>query len=118
MGFGGWIAAQVYTAMIEIQPCETCRTLLSEGLDLCVRARKMDAQHRANATVKWSAYGEEWEKSGAFKKCAEMNNRDSPHKPMATKSATMYVWMQEQYDLDLHAWDKRSREHLLNGCKL
>lgn len=31
--------------------CDECTTLLSEGLDLCVRARKMDAMDRREATL-------------------------------------------------------------------
>jgi hypothetical protein len=35
--------------------CETCRTILSEGLDLCVRARGMDAQERTDTQIAMSS---------------------------------------------------------------
>lgn len=35
--------------------CQTCRVLLGEALDLCVRARKMDAIDRRNSTLSIAA---------------------------------------------------------------
>ena len=58
--------------------------LLSEGLDLCVRARKMDDLERK--AVEW-----------------QMRN------PGATRSGTIALWVQEQYETDLADWEKRVR---------
>lgn len=66
--------------------CETCRVLLAEGLDLCVRARKLDAEtERALAA------------SGG-------------------RCGTPALWIMDQYDRDLTAWEDRSRTHLQQGC--
>ena len=96
--------------------CETCTELLSQGLDLCVRARKLDAQHRSNVAVKVSVCGEEWEKSGVFEKHVIRNNIENPHREMMTKSATIPVWLQDKYERDLHEWEQKSRHHLMQGC--
>jgi len=61
--------------------------LLSEGLDLCVRARKMDEPIIALEA--------EWKKN-----------------PHMTRSATPALWVQEQYDNDLAAWETRARKAL------
>lgn len=54
--------------------CGTCKQLLSEGLDLCVRARLMDS------------------------------------------ADTFPLWLEEQYQADLAAWEAKSRHHLMQGC--
>jgi len=70
--------------------------LLSEGLDLCVRARKID-QALAEKAVRdrfpssAALYPEEYSKSG-----------------------TAYMWVQEQYDTDLAEWEARARRFLLS----
>lgn len=96
--------------------CDECATLLSQGLDLCVRARKMDAQDRANAHVGISVDGRTWESSGLFARFAEAHNEHTPHAPIATRSATMPLWVQDQYERDLADWEARSRLHLQKGC--
>lgn len=96
--------------------CEMCQTLLSEGLDLCVRARKLDAQDRANASIAASVDGEAWEASGIFKRYAKMHNEHWPDQQIATRSMTIPLWMQDQYERDLADWERRGREHLARGC--
>ena len=59
--------------------------LLSEALDLCVRARKLDD--------------------------ALPRPGDDPLMP---RSGTPAIWVQEQYDNDLAAWESRAR--LALGC--
>jgi hypothetical protein len=61
--------------------------LLSEGLDLCVRARKLDKPVIATQ--------EEWAKN-----------------PSITRSATPALWVQDQYDTDLADWETRARNAL------
>jgi hypothetical protein len=62
-------------------------TLLSEGLDLCARARKMDALDRERAEY------------------YALN-------PDATRSNTIPLWVEEQYQTDLADWEQRARSHL------
>ena len=66
---------------------EECRTLLSDGLDLCVRARKLD-----EPTMALEA---EWDKN-----------------PHMSRSATLPIWVQDQYDRDLADWETRARRVL------
>lgn len=96
--------------------CETCRTLLSEGLDLCVRARKMDAMDRREAALKASKVPDEWVESGLFDKYVERHNIDRPHAPISARSGTVALWLQEQYNQDLAEWERKSRHHLMQGC--
>lgn len=69
------------------QPTDPIRLLLSEGLDLCVRARKLDKAERD--LVEW-----------------QMRN------PHITRSATIPIWEQEQYERDLADWEARARRAL------
>lgn len=96
--------------------CETCRALLSEGLDLCVRARKMDAMDRRAATLGISKDPEAWVNGGRFDEYVEMHNADNPDRPIATRSGTVALWLEEQYQTDLAAWERKSRHHLMQGC--
>lgn len=96
--------------------CETCKTLLSEGLDLCVRARQMDAMDRRAATLAASCDPEGWEASDKFDEYITRNNIVRPHAPIATRSGTLPLWAQEQYEKDLAAWEDKSRHHLMQGC--
>ena len=96
--------------------CETCKTLLSEGLDLCVRARQMDAMDRRAAALGASSDPHAWEESGRFDDYVERHNIDRPHAPISTRSGTVALWLQEQYDTDLAEWERKSRHHLMQGC--
>lgn len=91
------------------------RQLLSEGLDLCVRARKMDAMDRRAATLAISREPEEWVASGQFDRYVERHNIDCPDKPIATRSGTVVLWLQEQYERDLADWERRTRQALMQG---
>lgn len=62
--------------------------LLSEGLDLCVRARKLD-----DAITAAVAIGDQSGRGG-------------------TKCLTPSLWVQDQYDADLAAWEERARAKL------
>jgi hypothetical protein len=87
--------------------------LLSEGLDLCVRARTMDSIDRRAATLAISVNPEAWKKDGTFDRYVARNNIVNPDTPIHTKSATMPLWLIEQYDRDLADWERRSRKHLV-----
>lgn len=90
--------------------CETCRTLLSQGLDLCVRARKLDGQDRANAMVEIASEGFDLERY------ANRHNATTHYNQIATRSLTIPLWIHDQYERDLADWEKKSRQHLMNGC--
>jgi hypothetical protein len=60
--------------------------ILSEGLDLCVRARELDAQvERALQAGMGRIF------------------------PEGTRCATPAVWIQQQYDTDLTAWEDKAK---------
>ena len=63
------------------------RELLSQGLDLCVRARRMD--QRAQELLDWQS-----------------------RNPHITKSATLPLWAEEQYQTDLAEWENAARAAL------
>lgn len=63
------------------------RGLLSEALDLCVRARKLDEPV--------IALKEAWDRDSTM-----------------TRSATPALWVQDQYDTDLAEWEERARKVL------
>lgn len=62
--------------------------LLSEGLDLCVRARKLD-------------------------EAALQKNMEDIGYISSTRSLTPRLWVQEQYDSDLVDWETRARKALM-----
>lgn len=95
---------------------ECCRKLLSEGLDLCVRARTLDAMDRRNATLSVSSDPDGWVASGIFDKYVQRHNATNPDQPIATKSGTVHLWVQDQYERDLADWERRARKHLMQGC--
>lgn len=95
--------------------CETCRDLLSEGLDLCVRARSMDAQDRTTAQIKASKAPKEWWDENLPRRTTS-HNESFPDQPMSTRSATLPLWVQDQYEKDLAEWERKSRKHLMQGC--
>lgn len=70
--------------------------LLSEGLDLCVRARKIDA------ALNEQAVRDRFPESAAL------------YPETYSRSGTPHLWVQEQYDTDLADWERRARSHLLN----
>lgn len=64
--------------------------LLSEGLDLCVRARGLDAQADR---VMQSEMGRIW--------------------PEGTRCGTPALWVQDQYERDLADWEGRARSAMV-----
>lgn len=66
---------------------EQLEELLSEGLDLCVRAKKLDKM----------VLDVEMEKLGRV---------------FETKCATPHLWVMDQYDKDLSDWEVRARKAL------
>ena len=95
--------------------CDDCRALLSEGLDLCVRARAMDAQDRTAAAMSASSASKEWWDANLAAR-AQMHNETFPDQPMSSRSATLPLWVQDQYERDLAEWERRARHHLTQGC--
>ena len=98
--------------------CPTCALLISEGLDLCVRARKLDAIDRRQSVLKWSSDAEAWQKDGTFDRYVERHNIETPHAPIEMRCLTPQLWAQDQYERDLADWEARGRKHLMQGCHL
>lgn len=94
--------------------CEECQKLLSEGLDLCVRARKMEAQDRTNAQIEMSSAPKEWWDENLERRAAR-HNAMFPDQPMSTRSATIPLWVEDQYEKDLAEWERKARRHLQKG---
>lgn len=97
--------------------CEICKTLLSEGLDLCVRARQMDAMDRRQATLAAVSDPQGWQESGMFDEHVKFHNQHNPDHPISTRSATIPLWLQDQYEKDLAEWERKGRHHLMSGCR-
>lgn len=72
-------------------PVDQLANLLSEGLDLCVRARKLDEQsERALEAGMGRTF------------------------PEGTRCGTPALWVQELYDNDLAAWESRAQAALFD----
>lgn len=64
--------------------------IVSEGLDLCIRARELDAQiERALQAGMGRIF------------------------PEGTRCATPAIWVQQQYDADLAAWEAKAKESMI-----
>ncbi|KXV17106.1 hypothetical protein [Gluconobacter oxydans] len=96
--------------------CEKCCELLSQGLDLCVRARKLDEIDRRNNFLAASVCPDEWQKDGLFDKFIERWNAMNSDRQCSTKSGTIALWVQEQYEADLAEWERKGCHHLMQGC--
>lgn len=92
---------------------ETIRDLLSEGLDLCVRARALDDMDRRRAVLEVSSDGEMWQRTGGFDRYVERHNARYPDQQISTRSAPFPLWVQDQYERDLADWERRARAALM-----
>ena len=92
--------------------CDLCQKLLSEGLDLCVRARTMGEMDRRAATLAISCEPDAWVESGLFDKHVERHNIQNPDTKISTRSATVSVWLEEQYQQDVGDCERRARDHM------
>jgi hypothetical protein len=97
--------------------CETCRNLLNEALNLACRSDQFEEQRRRQSMLDASIDGKAWVESKRFDAFIERHNIENPHARIATRSMTMHLWMQDQYDKDLASWQSRARRHLTRGCK-
>lgn len=95
-------------------PDDPIRALLSEALDLCVRARNIDAGLRREDHLAASSDPEAWQESGRFDQHVARHNAQRPDQPLAWRSGTAALWVQDQYDRDLADWERRAREALAN----
>jgi hypothetical protein len=57
-----------------------------------------------------------WQADGTFDRHVERNNVLYPHQPISTRSATIPLWVNDQYDKDLAIWEDKARRHLSKGC--
>lgn len=96
--------------------CDKCRDLLNEALNLAVRGERMAQLHRREAALDASSDPEAWQADGTFDRYVARHNITFPHKQIASQSATMHLWVQDQYDHDLHDWEQKARNHLMSGC--
>lgn len=94
---------------------DCCKALLSEGLDLCVRARKLDAVDRTGAQMDFSEAPKEWWDENLTRR-ADRHNAMFPDQQMDSRSGTVQLWVQDQYEKDLAGWERRTRHHLTQGC--
>ena len=94
---------------------DPAKKLLFEALDLCVRARKMDAIDRRQATLDASSDPDAWQADCTFDRYVTKHNARYPDTPIATRSATVALWMEDQYARDLADWERRARDFLTHG---
>lgn len=94
---------------------DCCTKLLSEGLDLCVRARKLDAIDRTGAQMALSEAPPEWWAENLSKRAAR-HNAMFPDQKMDARCGTVALWVLDQYEKDLADWERRTRQHLMQGC--
>ena len=87
--------------------------LLSEALDLCVRARDMEARERRGAALGASSAPDEWQASGSFDRHVTRNNIQHPDFPIHHSSATVPLWLEHQYQRDVSDWERRARSALM-----
>ncbi|MFC3169237.1 hypothetical protein [Paracoccus fontiphilus] len=101
--------------MPETTACETCTSLLHEALNLTVRGRTLDGIQRRADTLAASREPEEWQASGRFDDHVTRHNLTcDPWKQIETRSATPQLWVEDQFQRELHDWEARARKHLMN----
>jgi hypothetical protein len=86
--------------------------LLSEGLNLCVRARNLDSMDRRANTLAASSCEDEWLRDGKFDRHVKRNNIVRPHAPIHPTCVSPQSWVLDQYEKDLHDWEQRARKAL------
>jgi hypothetical protein len=79
----------------------------------------MDAIDRRESTLAASKCRDEWEGSALFEEYVAEHNADPEfwYKQIETRSLTIPIWFQDQYEKDLAIWEQESRKHLLAGCE-
>jgi len=92
--------------------CQQCIDLLNEALNLAVRGEKMAEQDRREAALSASSDPDAWKEDGTFDRYVERHNIMNAHKQIAPRSITMHLWVQDQYDKDLHEWRQKARSFL------
>ena len=89
---------------------ETLESLLNEALNLTVRGRNLDAIQRRADNLAASQEPEEWQESGRFDAhVARHNLRCSPWDRIEHRSMTPQLWVEDQFQRDLHDWETRAR---------
>jgi len=97
--------------------CATCRELLNEALNLAVRSEQFEEQRRREAALDAVSDPDAWQADGTFDRYVERHNINRPHAKIAPRSMTMHLWVQDQYDKDLAAWQEKARAHLGQSCR-
>ncbi len=94
--------------------CDTCRDLLNEALNLTVRGRNLDAIQRRADSLAASSDGDEWQASGRFDRYVERHNCTcEPWRRIEYRSLTPQLWAEDQFQRDLHDWETRARQHMM-----
>lgn len=95
--------------------CATCLDLLNEALNLAARSDQIEEQRRREAQLAASMDPKAWQESGRFDAFVARHNETTPHRQIATNSATLHLWWLDQYDRDLADWQARARHHMMQG---
>jgi hypothetical protein len=70
---------------------------------------------RREATLSVSVDADAWQADGTFDRHLARHNAVNPDQPIATRSGTIPIWVQDQYERDLADWERRARHHLMQG---
>lgn len=96
--------------------CTTCTALLNEALNLTVRGRTLDGIQRRADTLAASKDPEGWQASGRFDDHVARHNLTSDQwRQIETRSLTPQLWVEDQFQRDLHDWETRARKHLMES---
>lgn len=94
--------------------CGTCAALLGEALNLTVRGRTLDGIQKRQNQLDASIDGDAWKESGMFDRYVESHNCTcQPWNMIETRSLTPQLWLEDQFQSDLHDWETRARKHLM-----
>jgi hypothetical protein len=73
----------------------------------------MDTMDRRRVALDASVAPEEWQASGRFDQYVDRHNIQNPDQQIHPHSATVHLWVADQYEKDLADWERRARAHLL-----
>ncbi|MDB5362248.1 MAG: hypothetical protein JWO51_3545 [Rhodospirillales bacterium] len=68
---------------------------------------------RRSATLAASSNPDAWQADGTFDRYIERHNIEYPDQQISSRSATPALWVTDQYEKDLAAWELATRKHLM-----
>lgn len=93
--------------------CSDCIALMHQALNLTSRGRKLDAIRNRENVLAATSDADEWQKSGRFDKYVERHNLTcDPWREIEHLSMTVQLWVEDQFERDLHEWEKQARKHM------